>query len=65
MARGGDIDLYTETDRVVPNRVQVLCRLEGALVMALGDRNRPRKFLAPCRVEQQLGSLAGAADGGA
>ncbi len=37
-ARGGDIDLYIEADHIVPNRVQALCRLEGALVMALGDR---------------------------
>lgn len=36
--RGGDIDLFVETDEVVPNRVEALCRLEGALVMALGDR---------------------------
>lgn len=37
-ARGGDIDLYIEADHIVSNRVQALCRLEGALVMALGDR---------------------------
>lgn len=37
-ARGGDIDLYIEAGHIVPNRVQALCRLEGALVMALGDR---------------------------
>lgn len=36
--RGGDIDLYIEADHIIPNRVQALCRLEGALVMALGDR---------------------------
>jgi predicted nucleotidyltransferase len=36
--RGGDIDLFVETDDVVPNRVKTLCRIEGALVMALGDR---------------------------
>jgi predicted nucleotidyltransferase len=36
--RGGDIDLYVETDQVMPNRIETLCRLEGALIMALGDR---------------------------
>jgi len=36
--RGGDIDLFVETDEVVPNRAKTLCKIEGALVMALGDR---------------------------
>jgi len=36
--RGGDIDLLVETDETVPNRVRMLCKLERALVMALGDR---------------------------
>lgn len=36
--RGGDIDLLVETPRALPNRVDALCRLEGALVMGLGDR---------------------------
>jgi predicted nucleotidyltransferase len=36
--RGGDIDLLVETDAIVPNRVKTLCKIEGALVMALGDR---------------------------
>ena len=36
--RGGDIDLLVETDEIVPNRVKTLCKIEGALVMALGDR---------------------------
>ncbi len=36
--RGGDIDLYLECDKVLPNRAEALCRLEGALVMGLGDR---------------------------
>jgi predicted nucleotidyltransferase len=35
---GGDIDLFVETDEIVPNRIATLCKLEGALVMALGDR---------------------------
>ena len=37
-ARGGDIDLLVETDAVVPSRAEAICRLYGALVMALGDR---------------------------
>ncbi|MDF9392791.1 nucleotidyltransferase domain-containing protein [Methylococcus capsulatus] len=36
--RGGDIDLLIETDAVLPNRAEALCRLHGALIMALGDR---------------------------
>jgi len=36
--RGGDIDLLVESDEVVPDRVRLLCKLEGALIMALGDR---------------------------
>jgi len=36
--RGGDIDLLVETEAVIPNRIKTLCRIEGALVMALGDR---------------------------
>ena len=36
--RGGDIDLLVETDEYVTNRVKTLCKIEGALVMALGDR---------------------------
>jgi predicted nucleotidyltransferase len=36
--RGGDIDLLIETEAVIPNRAQVLCRLHGALIYALGDR---------------------------
>lgn len=36
--RGGDIDLLIETDATINNRAAVLCRLYGALIMALGDR---------------------------
>ena len=36
--RGGDIDLLIETDRVVPSRTTVLCQIEGALAVRLGDR---------------------------
>lgn len=36
--RGGDIDLLIETDALVPQRVESLCRLEGGLVTRLGDR---------------------------
>ena len=36
--RGGDIDLLIETDTILSNRVAALCRLEGRLVMTLGDR---------------------------
>ncbi|MDP2432786.1 MAG: nucleotidyltransferase domain-containing protein [Pseudomonadota bacterium] len=36
--RGGDIDLFVETDEVVSNRTQTLCDIEGALVIALGNR---------------------------
>lgn len=36
--RGGDIDLFIETEAVLPNRVQAICSLYGALIYALGDR---------------------------
>lgn len=36
--RGGDIDLLIETDRVVASRISVLCRIEGALAVRLGNR---------------------------
>ncbi|MDD2768288.1 MAG: nucleotidyltransferase domain-containing protein [Methylococcus sp.] len=35
---GGDIDLLIETEAVLPNRAEALCRLHGALIMAMGDR---------------------------
>ena len=37
-SRGGDIDLLFETDSVLPNRAEAICRLYGALTMALGER---------------------------
>ena len=37
-ARGGDIDLLFETDAVLQNRAETLCRLHGALTLALGER---------------------------
>ena len=36
--RGGDIDLLIETDKVVAGRISALCRIEGALVVRLGNR---------------------------
>lgn len=36
--KGGDIDLFFETEAVLPNRANVICQLYGALTMALGDR---------------------------
>lgn len=36
--RGGDIDLLIETQQTITRKVSLLCRLEGALVMSLGDR---------------------------
>lgn len=36
--RGGDIDLLIETDMILPNRAEILCRIYGALILALGDR---------------------------
>ena len=36
--RGGDIDLFIETDSVLPNRVASLCQLEGKLIIRLGER---------------------------
>lgn len=36
--KGGDIDLFFETDALLDNRAEVLCRLHGALTLALGER---------------------------
>jgi predicted nucleotidyltransferase len=36
--RGGDIDLFFETEAMLDNRADVLCRLHGALTLALGER---------------------------
>jgi len=36
--RGGDIDILVEAETVLSNRAETLCRLQGALVMALGER---------------------------
>ncbi len=37
-AKGGDIDLFFETDAVLENRANTICQLTGAITMALGDR---------------------------
>lgn len=36
--RGGDIDLFIETPQAISHKASLLCRLEGALVMHLGDQ---------------------------
>ncbi len=36
--KGGDIDLFFETDARLDNRAKVLCQLYGALTLALGER---------------------------
>jgi len=36
--KGGDIDLFIETSATLSNRAETICRLYGALIMALGDR---------------------------
>ena len=36
--KGGDIDLFFETDALLDNRAKVLCQLHGALTLALGER---------------------------
>ena len=36
--RGGDIDLFFETDNLLANRAKTICQLYGALIQALGDR---------------------------
>lgn len=35
---GEDIDLLIETDAILANRVEVLCKLEGRFAKVLGDR---------------------------
>jgi predicted nucleotidyltransferase len=36
--RGGDIDLFIETDSIISNRAETICKVYGALIMKLGDR---------------------------
>lgn len=36
--KGGDIDLFFETDAALTNRAKILCQLSGAITLALGDR---------------------------
>jgi len=36
--KGGDIDLFFETDAALANRAITICQLSGALTFALGDR---------------------------
>lgn len=36
--RRGGIDLFVGTDDILPNRIEALCKLEGKLIMAPGDR---------------------------
>lgn len=36
--KGGDIDLFLETDYVLENRVASICAVQGALLRALGER---------------------------
>lgn len=36
--RGGDIDLFIETDTVIANQAETICRVYGALIMQLGER---------------------------
>jgi hypothetical protein len=38
LQKGGDIDLLVETNEIVSNHAEVICRIYGALIMALGDR---------------------------
>jgi len=35
---GGDIDLLVETDTELPNRAQAICKIYGAIIIALGER---------------------------
>lgn len=36
--KGGDIDLFFETDVVLENRAKAICELTGAITLSLGDR---------------------------
>ena len=37
-SKGGDIDLFFETQATLANRAKTLCQLHGALMLALGER---------------------------
>lgn len=36
--KGGDIDLFFETEQVLANKANAICQLYAALIMKLGDR---------------------------
>jgi predicted nucleotidyltransferase len=36
--KGGDIDLLFETNNIIPNRADAICRLQGVLMWHFGDR---------------------------
>lgn len=56
--RGGDIDLLIETPRSLTSKVSLLCRLEGALVMRLGDRKIDMLIKDVCTPEAPIFSAA-------
>jgi predicted nucleotidyltransferase len=56
--RGGDIDLLVETEAALPNRVDTICRLYGALIMALGDRKLDIVLKNTCDVDAPIFEIA-------
>jgi predicted nucleotidyltransferase len=57
-AQGGDIDLMIETEETLPSRADAICRLYGALIMALGDRKLDIVLKDACTVDAPIFEIA-------
>lgn len=52
--RGGDIDIYIETDKQIPDRLEKMIELETTLIKALGDQKIDVVVKDPSVREQQI-----------
>lgn len=57
-ARGGDIDLYVETDQPVPNRAATASRLAAVLQCALGEQRIDVVLIDPDTIPQTIHAVA-------
>ena len=56
--KGGDIDILLETDRPVPDRVAIACRLTSELQMQLGDQKIDVLIIDSLTPEQPIHKIA-------
>lgn len=57
-AKGGDIDILIETERKLPDRVAIACRLTSELQMQLGDQKIDVIIIDPETREQPIHQIA-------